>query len=165
MRRSLRPAVASVAARALASTMASPAIAAASTSTTSGSSGLGAAAAAAAAAALFAASGLALAEDEAADVAFDNFEEPNQIPERPDLPIIPLSEVKKHYDTDVGDGTTWVTFRGGVYDVTEFLPGHLGRASRLKMAAGGDLEPYWNVYRMVRCAVVEGCAWLCMAVL
>jgi len=71
--------------------------------------------------------------------------ENNKVPERPDLPIYSLEEVRKHYDPD--EGRMWVTFRGGVYDVTDFIPAHLGRGSRLKMAGGADLEPYWNVYR------------------
>lgn len=69
----------------------------------------------------------------------------NKVPPRPDLPTFTLEDVKKHSGPD---GRTWVTFRGGVYDVTEFIPAHLGRGSRLEMAGGNDLEPFWNVYRM-----------------
>jgi DMSO/TMAO reductase YedYZ molybdopterin-dependent catalytic subunit len=35
----------------------------------------------------------------------------------------------------------------GVYDLTPFYQGHPGGAPRLLMAAGQDLEPYWEVYR------------------
>jgi sulfite oxidase len=38
-----------------------------------------------------------------------------------------------------------VTFQGGVYDVTSFLPLHPGGA-KLLLAAGGALEPYWDLY-------------------
>ena len=41
-------------------------------------------------------------------------------------PIIPLSEVREHYSPDVGDGTVWVTWKGGVYDVTQFMDHHPG---------------------------------------
>ena len=36
---------------------------------------------------------------------------------------------------------------GAVYDLTFFYNGHPGGSPRLLMAAGQDLEPYWEVYR------------------
>jgi sulfite oxidase len=63
---------------------------------------------------------------------------------RPDLPTIPLKEFEKHVCDETG---VWVHFRGAVYDVTTFLTAHPGGASRLSMAAGKDLEPFWGVYR------------------
>ena len=71
------------------------------------------------------------------------YSELNDPPLRPDLPIIPLKEVKDHNDED----SLWLTFRGAVYDMTFFQHGHPGGAPRLLMAAGQDLEPYWDVYR------------------
>lgn len=61
----------------------------------------------------------------------------NEITPRPDLPTLSLdearvlaappgrctntvSQVAKHYDMDTG---VWVTYRGGVYDVTSFVKG------------------------------------------
>ena len=41
-------------------------------------------------------------------------------------PTIPLGEVREHYSPDVGDGSVWVTFKGGVYDVTSFMNHHPG---------------------------------------
>jgi len=38
-----------------------------------------------------------------------------------------------------------VSFRGGVFDVTDFT-GHPGGYGRLQMAAGQDLEVFWRVY-------------------
>lgn len=67
----------------------------------------------------------------------------NQPPPRPDLPTLPLSEVQEHNDDD----SLWYTFRGGVYDLTSFQQGHPGGLPRLLMAAGQDLEPYWDIYR------------------
>mmetsp|Transcript_9031 Transcript_9031/g.22031 ORF Transcript_9031/g.22031 Transcript_9031/m.22031 type:complete len:678 (+) Transcript_9031:359-2392(+) len=67
----------------------------------------------------------------------------NQPPPRPDLPTFPLSEVQEHNDED----SLWYTFRGGVYDLTHFQQGHPGGLPRVLMAAGQDLEPYWDVYR------------------
>lgn len=43
-------------------------------------------------------------------------------------PIIPLSQVREHYSPDVGDGTVWVTWKGGVYDVTQFMDHHPGKS-------------------------------------
>lgn len=62
---------------------------------------------------------------------------------RPDLPVISLTDVADHAD----ENSLWVTFRGGVYDMTDFVAGHPGGSYRLLMAAGSDLEPYWEVYR------------------
>jgi len=67
----------------------------------------------------------------------------NDPPVRDDLPIIPLEEVEEHCDED----SMWFTFRGAVYDLTFFKNGHPGGTPRLLMAAGQDLEAYWEVYR------------------
>mmetsp|Transcript_30225 Transcript_30225/g.50206 ORF Transcript_30225/g.50206 Transcript_30225/m.50206 type:complete len:397 (-) Transcript_30225:86-1276(-) len=67
----------------------------------------------------------------------------NSPPPRPDLPIYTRDEVAEHCDQD----SLWYTFRGAVYDLTPFYEGHPGGAPRLLMAAGQDLEPYWEVYR------------------
>ncbi len=55
--------------------------------------------------------------------------------------MIPLSEVALHASA----ASCWVTFQGSVYDVTSFLPLHPG-GSKLLLAAGGSLEPYWALY-------------------
>eukprot|EP00571_Detonula_confervacea_P010899 CAMPEP_0172303722 /NCGR_PEP_ID=MMETSP1058-20130122/5237_1 /TAXON_ID=83371 /ORGANISM="Detonula confervacea, Strain CCMP 353" /LENGTH=624 /DNA_ID=CAMNT_0013014665 /DNA_START=47 /DNA_END=1921 /DNA_ORIENTATION=- len=67
----------------------------------------------------------------------------NQPPPRPDLPTIPLSEVQEHTE----ESSLWYTFRGAVYDLTSFQEGHPGGLPRLLMAAGQDLECYWDIYR------------------
>jgi cytochrome b involved in lipid metabolism len=67
----------------------------------------------------------------------------NDPPARPELPIIPLEEIEGHND----EGSMWFIFRGAVYDLTFFKLGHPGGTPRLLMAAGQDLEPYWEVYR------------------
>jgi hypothetical protein len=46
----------------------------------------------------------------------------NEPPPRPDLPTIPLEEVREHTDED----SMWFTFRGAVYDLTFFQYGHPG---------------------------------------
>eukprot|EP00039_Didymoeca_costata_P015873 m.275784 g.275784 ORF g.275784 m.275784 type:complete len:649 (+) comp16295_c0_seq2:1254-3200(+) len=59
------------------------------------------------------------------------------------LPIIPLSDVR----ADRGE-SVWVTFRGGVYDVTSFLEAHPGGQHRIRMVNGMDLSAFWNVYTL-----------------
>jgi len=53
-----------------------------------------------------------------------------------------MSEVSKH---DSVENRVWVTFRNGVYDITDFIPLHPG-ANKLLMAAGGSVEPFWAMY-------------------
>lgn len=67
----------------------------------------------------------------------------NTPPPRPDLPVYKLEDVAEHND----ESSLWFTFRGAVYDLTFFVNGHPGGTPRLLMAAGQDLEPYWEVYR------------------
>jgi len=61
---------------------------------------------------------------------------------RPDLPDYKLSEVSQHKTAETG---VWVTFGNGVYDITEFIVGHPG-GDRIKLASGGALEPFWELY-------------------
>ncbi|CAM9984905.1 unnamed protein product, partial [Discosporangium mesarthrocarpum] len=60
------------------------------------------------------------------------------------LPTISRAEVAKHKTK--ADGGIWVTYGDGVYDITEFIENHPGGASRIVMAAGGRLEPFWKLY-------------------
>ena len=39
----------------------------------------------------------------------------------------------------------WVTYKNGVYDITDFIPMHPG-ADKLLMAAGSSVEPFWAMY-------------------
>ncbi len=64
---------------------------------------------------------------------------------RKDLPTFRRSEVEKHKTKANG---IWVTYRGAVYDVTKFIKDHPGGPSRIKLAAGGPLEPFWHLYQM-----------------
>ena len=51
-----------------------------------------------------------------------NKEDLNHPPPRPDLPTFALEDVAEHCE----DSSLWYTFRGGVYDMTFFLHGHPG---------------------------------------
>jgi len=57
------------------------------------------------------------------------------------LPTITLEEVRKDHN-----GNTWVTWEGGVFDMTPFLEAHPGGGGRIEMVAGSDLSAYWSVY-------------------
>ena len=58
------------------------------------------------------------------------------------LPLYRKSEVSVH-DSDTK--RIWVTYKNGVYDITDFVSKHPG-AKNILMAAGGSLEPFWNLY-------------------
>ena len=53
---------------------------------------------------------------------------------------------------EVGKHTTpeariWVTYKDGVYDITEFVEGHPGGAGKIMLAAGKAIDPYWNIFQ------------------
>jgi len=53
------------------------------------------------------------------------------------------AEVSKHktFETRI-----WVTFRRGVYDITDFVEVHPGSLDKIMLAAGTALEPFWDLY-------------------
>ena len=61
---------------------------------------------------------------------------------RPGLPEYRKSDVTAH---DSDEKRIWVTYKNGVYDITDFVSKHPG-AKNILMAAGGPLEPFWNLY-------------------
>ena len=61
-----------------------------------------------------------------------------------DLPIYTREEVAKHKSPDSG---IWVIHDGGVYDITEFVENHPGGASKIMLAAGGSVDPFWRIYQ------------------
>lgn len=60
----------------------------------------------------------------------------------PPLPIYTQEEVAKHHSSAKG---VWVTYKGGVYDITDFVSLHPG-GDKILLAAGGALEPFWALY-------------------
>ncbi|KAK1091706.1 hypothetical protein LTR48_005756 [Friedmanniomyces endolithicus] len=67
-------------------------------------------------------------------------ESPDELP--PNQRLIRLDEIHEHNRTA---DTYWV-FRGDkVYDITDWVPNHPGGEVILR-AAGGSLEPYWNIF-------------------
>ncbi|KRY87238.1 putative sulfite oxidase, mitochondrial [Trichinella pseudospiralis] len=63
-------------------------------------------------------------------------------PFRKDLPTFRAEEVKLHNEKS---RQLWVTFRGAVYDITEFVDVHPG-GKIIMQAVGGPLEPHWQRY-------------------
>ena len=61
---------------------------------------------------------------------------------RQDLPNFRKSEIIKHKSQETG---IWVTYKNGVYDVTNFVGGHPG-GEKILLASGGSLEPFWDLY-------------------
>ncbi|KAK6114629.1 Oxidoreductase molybdopterin binding domain family protein [Brugia pahangi] len=66
-----------------------------------------------------------------------------KIEKRNDLPTYRMDEVKKH---GKDAQSIWVTFQGGVYDITNFIQNHPG-GDKILLAAGGRIDPYWNIYQ------------------
>ncbi|XP_046731150.1 sulfite oxidase, mitochondrial isoform X1 [Silurus meridionalis] len=58
------------------------------------------------------------------------------------LPVYSQEEVTKHCSIEKG---VWVTYKGGVYDITDFVTVHPG-GDKILLAAGKALEPFWALY-------------------
>jgi sulfite oxidase len=61
-----------------------------------------------------------------------------------DEKIYRTQDIQNHKTKETG---IWVTYKDGVYDITKFIPNHPGGRDKIMMAAGQDIEPFWNVYR------------------
>mmetsp|Transcript_9427 Transcript_9427/g.34598 ORF Transcript_9427/g.34598 Transcript_9427/m.34598 type:complete len:574 (-) Transcript_9427:105-1826(-) len=53
-------------------------------------------------------------------------------------------EIARHTTMDTG---VWVTYKGKVYDITDFIANHPGGADKIILAAGKDVEAFWHIYR------------------
>jgi len=62
---------------------------------------------------------------------------------RPELKTYTKEEVAKHRTKATG---IWVSYRDGVYDVSDWADIHPGGASRLMLAAGGPIDSFWAMY-------------------
>lgn len=59
------------------------------------------------------------------------------------LPTFTRKQISEHFNKDTG---IWVSYKDGVYDITNFLKYHPGGESKLLLAAGGAIEPFWAMY-------------------
>lgn len=97
--------------------------------------------------------------------------EPSAPGVRPGMSVYSRAEVAKHNSLYTGVWTTfgngiiliisyacmflsanstpflWLFLLLGVYDITKFIENHPGGAEKAQLAAGGQLENYWNLYR------------------
>lgn len=62
---------------------------------------------------------------------------------RKDMKTYTLEEVGRH---DSKENGIWITFGRGVYDITDFVDKHPGGPSKIVMAAGGSIEPFWTIF-------------------
>jgi sulfite oxidase len=68
----------------------------------------------------------------------------------PNLPVYTAAEVAAHKQAS---SRIWVSFREGVYDVTDFVAMHPG-GNKILLAAGGPVDAFWSVYAQHRHAHV-----------
>ena len=59
-------------------------------------------------------------------------------------PVFRRAEVATHTSRDTGG--VWVTYRDGVYDVTDFVANHPGGSEKLLLAAGKSVDAFWSLY-------------------
>lgn len=60
-------------------------------------------------------------------------------------PLYSATDVREHGGGGEAGKSVWVTYKNGVYDITEFVDGHPGGEQILE-AAGGPVEPFWALY-------------------
>ena len=59
------------------------------------------------------------------------------------LPMYSLAEISKHKNKE---SKIWITYKEGVYDITEFVDLHPGGPEKILLGAGGSIDPYWEVF-------------------
>ncbi|CAG9861184.1 unnamed protein product [Phyllotreta striolata] len=69
-----------------------------------------------------------------------NNDEPGSFKE--DLPVYNLEDISSHATRDK---RIWVTYKEGVYDITNFIDTHPG-GDQILLAAGSSVEPFWLLY-------------------
>ncbi|XP_067320039.1 sulfite oxidase, mitochondrial [Anolis sagrei] len=63
----------------------------------------------------------------------------------PQFPTFTRQEVSRHNNEA---SRVWVTYGSDVFDITDFIEQHPGGKSKILLAAGGALEPFWALYAM-----------------
>lgn len=59
-------------------------------------------------------------------------------------PIFSQEEVAKHTTEETG---IWVSYKDGVYDITDFIANHPGGKDKIMLAAGKAIDPFWRIYQ------------------
>lgn len=58
------------------------------------------------------------------------------------LPTYTIADVGKHKSKE---NRVWVTYKNGVYDITDYVDNHPG-GNKILLGAGTDIGPYWDMY-------------------
>jgi sulfite oxidase len=66
------------------------------------------------------------------------------------LPEYSEEDVRKHNSKQ---NRLWVTYKNGVYDITDFVAMHPG-GDKILLASGASLEPFWSMYQQHRTGFV-----------
>jgi sulfite oxidase len=64
--------------------------------------------------------------------------------EKNGLPTYSKDDVASHKTPETG---IWVSYKAGVYDITQFVEEHPGGKTRIMLAAGGSIEAFWALYQ------------------
>lgn len=75
----------------------------------------------------------------------ENFDHESKSTDDLDLPVITSEQVAENNGQD--GKSTWMSYGGVVYDVTNFIHNHPGGSERILLAAGSAIEPFWHLYR------------------
>lgn len=59
-------------------------------------------------------------------------------------PVFTAEEVAKH---KTKESRIWVSYKDGVYDITEFVANHPGGQDKIMLAAGKSIDPFWRIYQ------------------
>lgn len=59
-------------------------------------------------------------------------------------PIYTQEEVAQHKTKETG---IWVSYKNGVYDITDFISNHPGGTDKIMLAAGKAIDPFWRIYQ------------------
>jgi sulfite oxidase len=57
--------------------------------------------------------------------------------------FITRKQISEHY---TAEKRIWVTYKDGVYDITDFVKVHPGGEEKIMLAAGGSIDPFWEMY-------------------
>lgn len=60
------------------------------------------------------------------------------------FPTYTRAQVEQHKTKETG---IWVTYKDGVYDITDFIVNHPGGQDKIMLAAGKAIDPFWRIYQ------------------
>lgn len=59
-------------------------------------------------------------------------------------PVYTRAQVAEH---KTSEGGIWVSYKDGVYDITDFISNHPGGKDKIMLAAGKSIDPFWRIYQ------------------